>query len=103
MRNGRSFFARRRALTALTAALAALLTAVGTVPARSATAAPVQISVVGNRADLVSGGQALVDVQLPAGTRPSRVRVAVGGRDVTSAFALRPNGRFQGLVTGLAV
>ena len=36
--------------------------------------------------------------------RPTRdVRVDVDGTDVTSAFAVRPNGRFEGLVTGLKV
>jgi hypothetical protein len=63
----------------------------------------VQIEVLSNRADLVSGGQALVQVVVPAGVSPSKVRLAVGGRDVTSAFAARSDGRFEGLVTGLAV
>ena len=31
------------------------------------------------------------------------MRVDVDGVDVTGAFALRPNGRFEGLVTGLKV
>ena len=55
---------------------------------------PDRISVVGNRADLVSGGNALVDIALPAGVDASdRSRVRVGDRDVTGAFAVRPNGR----------
>jgi hypothetical protein len=61
------------------------------------------IEVLSNRADLVSGGQALVQVVLPAGVNPSKARLAVGGRDVTSAFAVRPDGRFEGLVGGLVV
>jgi hypothetical protein len=61
-------------------------------------AAAVEIQVVSNRADLVSGGDALVDV---SGADPATVRVDVDGRDVTGAFAVRPNGRFQGLLTGL--
>ena len=60
------------------------------------------IQVLSNRADLVSGGEALVDVSLPTGTDAGSVKVTVGGQDETSAFAMRPNGKFEGLVTGLA-
>ena len=59
------------------------------------------ISVLSNRADLVSGGEALVAVTLPRGTRTRDVRTALNGRDITSAFAVRPNGNYEGLVTGL--
>lgn len=64
--------------------------------------APV-IEVLSNRADLISGDQALVAVSLPVGTDPSFVRMRVGNRDITSAFAVRANGRYEGLVTGLQV
>ena len=59
--------------------------------------------VISNRADLISGGDALVDLVSPAGADPSAVRVDVDGQDVTSMFAVRPNGRFMGLLTGLAL
>jgi hypothetical protein len=55
-----------------------------------------------NRPDLISGGDALLAVDVPAGTMPARVRVTIDGRDVTSAFAVRADGRYAGLVTGLA-
>ena len=61
------------------------------------------VRVLSNRADLISGGEALVSVVLPPGTSPASVRVTVGGRDVTSAFALRQNQSYEGLVTGLAL
>jgi len=63
-----------------------------------------EIRVLSNRADLVSGGDALVELVLPARAKadPADVRVDVDGRDVTSAFAVRADGRFYGLVTGLA-
>src|SRR3954451_13013383 len=68
----------------------------------AADAAPgTTIDVLSNRADLISGGDALVAVNLPAGTDPTGVKVTLGGSDVTSEFALRPNGRYEGLVTGL--
>jgi hypothetical protein len=63
---------------------------------------PVQLKVLSTRPDLVSGGEALVQVVLPPRTPASRVKVRVGTRDVTSEFGLRPNGKFEGLVTGLA-
>src|SRR4051794_15309280 len=70
--------------------------------ARSAPARPT-ISVLSNRADLISGGDALVTVTLPPGTDPQKVEVRVGTRDVTGQFGLRENGQYEGLVTGLAV
>jgi hypothetical protein len=62
-------------------------------------AATNDLRVLSNRADLISGGDALVEV---VGANVASAHVTVGGRDVTSAFALRPNGRYMGLVTGLA-
>lgn len=62
-----------------------------------------QIVVLSNRADLVSGGDALVQVVLPGRVDPDTVHVSLNGSDVTSAFAVRPDGRYEGLVTGLAV
>ncbi|HEU0102384.1 MAG TPA: DUF6351 family protein [Mycobacteriales bacterium] len=69
--------------------------------APAAAADPVQIQVLGNRADLLSGGDALVRVALPAGATSDRVRVQLDQRDVTGMFAFRSNGRYEGLVTGL--
>ncbi|HEY3179052.1 MAG TPA: DUF6351 family protein [Casimicrobiaceae bacterium] len=62
-----------------------------------------EIVVLSNRADLVSGGDALVEIILPdkAKANPSDVKVDVDGHDVTSAFAVRADGRFYGLVTEL--
>ena len=64
---------------------------------------PLVIDVLSNRADLVSGGDALVEVELPAGLDPASVHVLVGDRDVTDAFAVRADGRYVGLVTDLAL
>ena len=67
-------------------------------------AAAPKISVLSNRADLVSGGDALVEINLPAGVGLAALNVNVGGRDVTAQFAQRASsgGRIVGLVTGLA-
>ena len=59
-----------------------------------------EITVVSNRADLISGGDALVSVDL-LDTSPRAVRVELNGTNIKSAFAVRANGRFEGLVTGL--
>jgi Tannase-like family of unknown function (DUF6351) len=61
-----------------------------------------RILVLSNRADLVSGGDALVRVVLPGRVDPATVHVSLDGVDVTSAFAVRPNGFYEGVVTGLA-
>jgi hypothetical protein len=81
----------------LVAALAALLTA----PAVASAAPALKIDVISNRADLISAGDALVAIDMPAGVDAPTIQVTENGRDVTSAFATRPNGRFEGLVTGL--
>lgn len=60
-----------------------------------------EIRVLSNRADLISGGDALVEIVLAPETDPSGVRVDASGRDVTSAFASRADRRYVGLVTGL--
>ena len=71
------------------------------VPGAARAASAIQIEVLSNRADLISGGDALIAVDLPAGVDPSGVQVTAGSRDVTSAFAVRPTGRYEGLLTGL--
>jgi hypothetical protein len=60
-----------------------------------------QIKTLSNRADLVSGGDVLVEVVVPAGATAAP-HVTAGTRDVSSAFVHRPDGRTIGLVTGLA-
>ena len=62
-----------------------------------------EIVVLSNRADLVSGGDALVQIVLPDRIDPATVAVSLNGNDVTSSFAIRAGGAYEGLVTGLAV
>ena len=59
------------------------------------------ISTLSNRADLVSGGDVLVEVKLPDRSLASSLHVTVEGTDVSSAFTTRADGRTVGLVTGL--
>jgi hypothetical protein len=96
---------RLRSHGALTASALALLFAM---PSQAANH---DILILSNRADLISGGDALVELVAPFGIKRA---IAVGGNvrieaDLDgvplpkSTFALRPDGRLYGLVTGLKV
>jgi hypothetical protein len=62
----------------------------------------IEIVTLSNRADLVSGGDALVEVRVPRRASLSRVEIKLNGHRVTSAFQLVPGTRtLRGLVTGL--
>src|SRR5512140_2103040 len=92
---GRVHFLRAlAALVIVTVALAGC----GSDNAPSATA---EIRTLSNRADLVSGGDALVEIVTPE-SNPAGLQVKLNGNDVTSAFAKRADGRITGVVTGLA-
>jgi hypothetical protein len=69
--------------------------------AAPAGAAPIEIDVLSSRADLVSGGDALVriKVQNPGDTR--RLTVHLGGRDVTRQFDEIGKGKVGALLTGI--
>lgn len=89
----------RRTLSGLVAALAlaAAMPAIG---------ANVRIEVLSNRADMISGGDALVEIVPPAGVTYSTpvfpVKATVDGVPVpVGTFAKRADGRVYGLLTGL--
>src|SRR3954447_6004349 len=87
------------------AALFALAVA-AVVPAVSSAApapGPIQIRTLSNRADLVSDGNALVGITLPRRVSARGLKVTVDGRDVSTAFARRSDGRVEGLIDGLAL
>jgi hypothetical protein len=63
--------------------------------------AAMRVHVLSNRADLVAGPEVLVSVSLPSKAKPEAAYVTLDGQDVTGEFALRPNGSYEGLVTGL--
>ncbi len=66
--------------------------------------ANLQLRVVSNpRADMVSGGNVLIQVDIPAGVAARDVRVTLNNADVTATFRADAAGRaLTGLVTGLA-
>ena len=90
--------AMARALLPLCVSL--LLAACGQSAPVSGGASSALVRVVSSRADLISGGDALIEVMLAAHA-PAEARVSLNGADVTARFALDPQGRFLGLVTGL--
>jgi hypothetical protein len=57
---------------------------------------------ISSRADLVTGGSALVEILLPPTATIDKLHVAVEGRDVTSEFAVRTDDRILGVISGLA-
>ena len=66
--------------------------------------APFEIRTLSSRADLVSGGDALVAITVPAGTKAGQLNVALNGKDITARFTLdAATGEYRGLVEGLAL
>jgi hypothetical protein len=63
----------------------------------------VGIKVLSNRADLVSGGQVLIGLQLPPAVNPAALRIYTDSSSTNqnSAFSAGPNGQYMGLVTNL--
>jgi hypothetical protein len=80
---------------------AALLLLALTPAAAGAKPKPIKIATLSNRADLISDGQALVQVKLPKGAKARGLHVTLDGTDVSGVFARRSNGRLEGLVDGL--
>jgi hypothetical protein len=61
-----------------------------------------EIVTLSNRADLISGGDALVEVRAGRKVTLSKVKVKLNGRDVTNQFTVNKSARtLRGLVTGL--
>ena len=76
---------------------------VSTTPANPATGGDATIKVLSNRADLISGGDALVEAVIASGADASELVVKLNGQDVTGQFARRANGRVMAQLTGLVV
>ena len=61
------------------------------------------IRVLSNRADLISDGNALVEITAEDPANLQNVKVMLGSVDVSDQFALRENGRYMGRIQGLAL
>ncbi|MCU1588979.1 MAG: hypothetical protein JWP11_235 [Frankiales bacterium] len=86
------------------AALLLILAGLGVSPAHASTppGPSIELRTLSNRADLISGGDALMEVALPAPATGLKVLVD-GSRDVTSAFRQLDPQHYRGMVDGLAM
>jgi hypothetical protein len=91
-----------RALRAAFAFVTAIVLALGCGVAE-AKSDKLQLRTLSNRADLISAGDALVEIVLPPGIAANAVQVELNKRDITQQFAIRADGRFLGLVNGLEI
>ena len=67
-------------------------------------AANLDIKTLSSRPNLVSGGDALVEVKAPAGVTLSQIRLTLNGKDVTERLKTTPDARsFRGLINGMTV
>lgn len=73
----------------------------GTTNGANALATSNAIHVLSNRADLISGGDALIDIVPPAGADLELITMSLNGKDVSDQFAATEKGHLRGLVTGL--
>jgi len=62
-----------------------------------------EIRTLSNRADLISDGDALVEVQVPRNVQTRKVTLTLNGANVDASFADAGNGTLRGVVTGLRV
>ncbi len=63
-----------------------------------------RIHLLSNRAELISGGDALVEILLPGGIDTRQISVMLNDTDVSNRFARHAvSGRFLGLVNGLTL
>src|SRR5262245_28179924 len=67
-------------------------------------AMPPEISILSSRPDLVSGGDALVEIRTPAGVHLNQIRLTLNGNDVTNQLRFdAASGGFRGLIGGMVV
>jgi hypothetical protein len=72
-------------------------------PAAPASLDKASVSVLSSKPQLVSGGDALVEVKAPAGATATGLEVTLNGKPVTTQFSPDASGNLRGMVKGLAV
>jgi hypothetical protein len=97
MTSARDRQSRRARGAALIALVSALVVTAFSAPAQAEARRTPTIAVLSNRADLISGGDALVQIS----RADRRTKITLNGRDITRQFTVQPDGRYLGLVTGL--
>lgn len=86
---------------ALGVVIVGLLSATAATPVQAARPTPtLGLETLGNRADLISGGDTRVLLIVPPGS-DGTVTLHAGQRDISKLFRRRPDGNLEGLVTGL--
>ena len=71
--------------------------------AQARSRSPIEIRTLSSRPDLVSGGDTLIAVSVPAGTRADRISVTLNGTDVMPRLSLdAASGEYRGVIDGLA-
>ena len=90
-------------MSVLVRAVAALLVCFAVVAsAKDAASGQFEIVTLSNRADLISGGDALVEVRVPKSVTLNMVRLSLNGRDVTAMFRVDSTaGVMRGVLTGM--
>jgi len=92
----------RRAST-VAAITAALMASVGSREGFTQSRSGLEIRTLSSRADLVSGGDALVEVRTPPGTPLTQLTLTLNGKDVTSRLKSDAAGSYRGLIEGMTV
>src|SRR5262249_58727576 len=62
-----------------------------------------EIRTLSSRPDMVSGGDALVEVKTPVGVTVSQLTLTLNGKDVTGQLKEEGAGNFRGLIAGMTV
>lgn len=94
---------RQLCLQALLLCLAASLISCTESEPPASTGAPIVITALSNRADLISAGDVLIAIELPQERSFEDLSVALNGVDVSEYFAIRADGRILGLLDGLNI
>src|SRR5262249_33430254 len=83
-------------------AVVPVLVGLGNGTAYSQSGARLEIKTLSSRPDMVSGGDALIEVKAPAGAQLSQLTLTLNGKDVTNQLRLeRVSGGVRGLISGV--
>lgn len=91
----------RRLLAGVTAALALGAAVTGGLTSSAQAGSAPRIEMLSSRADLASGGDALIEIVPAGGGQVASLRVEVNGRDASRLLVRRPGGRAMALIGGL--
>ncbi len=77
---------------------------IGTAWQRVESRAAFEIRTLSSRPDLVSGGDTLIAVKVPPGTKAAQLTVTSNGKDVMPRLSFdAPSGEYRGVISGLAI